>query len=84
MWKVWKRDEIERLESLERKVKQLEADARAIELEWENVWTKIRKALGRVTKNEALENAEKNGSNQLDLALERERILSLARATSVR
>lgn len=81
MWKVWKRAKNEREDSLETRIRQLEADFKTLELEWNEVYQKVRKALGRVTKTEALENPKNEALNGLptDPMLARERILQLAR-----
>lgn len=81
MWKLWKRVRNEREDSLETRVRQLEADFKTLELEWNEVYQKVRKALGRVTKTEALEHPKNEALNGLptDPMLARERILQLAR-----
>lgn len=81
MWKLWKRAGKTPDDTLETRIRQLEADFKSLELEWNEIYLKVRKALGRVTKTEALE-ARKNealNSSPADPMLERERILQLAR-----
>lgn len=81
MWKLWKSDSGAKVSELENRVRQLEADMKTIELEWNEVWHKMRKALGRVTKTEALEE-RKNRIEETeteDPMVTRERIVRLAR-----
>lgn len=81
MWKLWKRVEKTEDPSLETRIRQLEADFKSLELEWNDIYQKVRKALGRITKTEALESAKNEALNAptLDPMLQRERILQLAR-----
>ena len=77
--KVWKRLNFrspERLAELEDRVRKLEAENKSLQLEWTDLWHKVRRALGRVTKTEALDRTEK--SSDLDL-FEREDILRRSR-----
>jgi len=78
MFKLWKSAPERNLEDLERRVRNLEADFKALELDWTNVWQKVRRALGRFDKVQALERAEST-ENSADDALIRENILRTAR-----
>lgn len=81
MWKLWKRASSEREESIETRLRQLEADFKTLELEWNEVYQKVRKALGRVTKTEALEHPKNEALTgpSADPMLVREQILRLAK-----
>ncbi len=49
--------------ALEEGLKRLERDFKAMELEWDEVYDKLRKAMGRVVKNRAIMEGKEEGDN---------------------
>lgn len=72
MWKKCRCDE------LEAQQRSLEARMKTIELDWAETYQKLKRAVGRVSKENALDSAKTESEKQLTLA-DRENILLRAR-----
>ncbi len=61
---MWWSKENRRLERLEDRFEALARDFRALELDWNNVYDKVRKAMARTVKSAGIIQAKENGESE--------------------